>query len=377
MAMLTQQVMGEWSPQNPTVVTVDPQPLVMGLSGPMMPRSPVFIPPQQVGVDTAIVSFAVPVAVATAQTNDPITLTTYLPPAGSATAQGNVPVLLDTYTVPVGSATAQANVPVLAATAATPVATATAQGNVPTVLVTYAVPAATATAAALVPFFETTADAWQSPLVTFGFTGITTIPGTTVILRPQEVGADPVPVIVSTFAVPVATATAQANVPTVLSTHLPPAATATAQSNVPVVKVTYAPPVATATAAAPTPIVIGPAIVANLVFYPPVSAPNRQKGLLPMLHSQYQDVLHVSTVRGTYTFSGSYMTGGETLTIPIQRVVIQLLAARLAGGFGIVWTGTKLQAWNLDGSGNLTTEVTAGTDLSSVTVPIIAYVIAH
>lgn len=115
----------------------------------------------------------------------------------------------------------------------------------------------------------------------------------------------------------------------------------------------------------------------TIVFRPPVSHPMPWSGRLPEAHGTYQDVLRVSTVRGFFTFSDNYSAGGEAFTSPIQRPVVQVLPARRAGGYGIVWTDSKLQAWTLDGSGNLLSEATAGTDLSAVVVPIIAYVIAQ
>jgi len=117
----------------------------------------------------------------------------------------------------------------------------------------------------------------------------------------------------------------------------------------------------------------------TIVFNMPVSRPMpwRGPGLLSEAHGQYQDVLRVSVVRGFFTFSNSYSSGGEAFTSPIQRTVVQVLPARRAGSYGITWTDSKLQAWTLDGSGNLLAEVAGGTDLSSVVVPIIAYVIAH
>lgn len=115
----------------------------------------------------------------------------------------------------------------------------------------------------------------------------------------------------------------------------------------------------------------------TIVFNMPVSKPMPWSGYLAEPHGQYQNVLQVSVVKGFFTFSNSYTTGGEAFTSPLQRPVVQVLPARRAGSYGIVWTDSKIQAWTLDGSGNLLAQVAGGTDLSSVVVPIIAFVIAH
>jgi hypothetical protein len=115
----------------------------------------------------------------------------------------------------------------------------------------------------------------------------------------------------------------------------------------------------------------------TIVFVGPVSRPFPFTGRLPEAHGTYQDVLKVSTVRGRFTFSNAYTSGGEPFSTAIQRPIVYVVPARRAGGYGIVWTDNKVQAYNLDGAGELTTEVAAGTDLSAVIVPMIAYVIAH
>ena len=280
-----------------------------------------------------------------------------------------------TISAPVATATATALTPTIQATVLPATATATAQAPTPVVTATILPPAATATATALTP----------TPIVKIlpaaaAATAQALVPVIAIAVTPPAAAATAqalTPTLQATIIAPVAVATAQALTPTVTATILPPAAGATATALTPVVRVTILPPAAAATAMALVPVILGPASVGTVVFVSPVSRPMRATGLLPEAHGQYQDVLSVSTVRGTYTFSASYTTGGETVTIPIQRTIVQLLPAKRAGGKAIIWTGAKLQAWNVDGSDNPTTEVTAGTDLSAVVVPLIAYVIAH
>lgn len=119
--------------------------------------------------------------------------------------------------------------------------------------------------------------------------------------------------------------------------------------------------------------------VGSLLLSPPVRRyASGSYGTLVQLHGQIRNVLDVGSVRGAYTFSNSYSTGGESLVVTVgQRVIVDVLVSRLANGVGVTYDGSKLKAWNLDGSGNLTTEKAAGTDLSAVVVPIIVLVVNH
>lgn len=286
------------------------------------------------------VTIVAPAAAATATALAPTLLVTLLPAAATATATALLPTLKPTVLPAAATATAQALSPTITATILPAAATATAQSLVPALLVTVTPAAATATAQALVP----------------------------TLLAPVTILA------------PAATATAAALIPTLKLTVTAVAATATAAALIPAIKVTITPDEATAAALALAPTIIPytvPIVTGVTVISGQISHALHTPGLLGQLHGQLLPVLAVSTVRGRYTFSNNYSTGGETPTINIQRKIVQVLFAALAGGYGIIWTGTKVQAWNLDGSGSVTTEVAAATDLSAVTVPMIVYVIAH
>ena len=114
---------------------------------------------------------------------------------------------------------------------------------------------------------------------------------------------------------------------------------------------------------------------------PPVHPPAvPAQGNLTILHGPMPNVAGAAWCRAFYTFTSSYTTGGEAPAFQTPRYITAAVFAKQAGGYGIVWNPgppSRLLAYNLDGSGNLTTEVTAGTNLSSVTVPIIVYLIAH
>ena len=311
------------------------------------------------------VTIVAPVALATAAALTPTLLATVLPGVSTATAQALAPNLLATVLPAAATATAAALAPTLRTPLLPAAATATAAALTPTLIVTILPAAATATAQALVPAVivpiiilapvaTATAAALTPTLIAATLPGSAT--ATAAALTPTlkttilpaaatATAAGLVPTLKVTVLPSAATATATALAPAIIIgpvTIAAPAATATAAALTPVLKVTILPGSATATAAALIPTISGLAALGTTLIRGQISHELRTPGLLGQLHGQLRNVIAVSTVRGYYTFSTSYATGGETPNINIQRVVVQVLFAKLAGGKGITWNGTKL-----------------------------------
>lgn len=146
-----------------------------------------------------------------------------------------------------------------------------------------------------------------------------------------------------------AVASASALTPTLLLTVAPGIAGASASALTPAARLIVAPSVASASANAPVPTLILPIIA---------PADLRLTDATAYDHDVASTISFGKILTGTYLFSGSYTTGGESFVIPGVRQTV-IVTVPHVGGRNFEWTGTKLKAYTAAG-----TEVTAGTDLS-------------
>lgn len=220
MAVITRQIMGDWSaptsPLSTQLFSDSSQPLVL-IGGPVLAGvgGMKILQPQPLLVDAVQagpVVFATPVAAATAAGPVSVLQSTHAPAAAAATAAGNVSALLATYLPAQAAGVAAGNVPVLQSTHPPASASATAAGNAPALLDTHTPAVAAATAAGNVP------------------------------------------VLIETYSAPVAAATAASVAPVVQATFTPAQAAATAAGNTPAMLISFDVPVAGATAAAAVPL---------------------------------------------------------------------------------------------------------------------------